>query len=377
MNPSEINPLQLIRKLVSFDTVNPPGNERACAQHLGTMLEPVGFDVRYYEFADKRSTLVARLAGAEEKLPICFTGHLDTVPLGVSPWAKDAFAGERDGDKLYGRGTSDMKSGVAAMTVMALRLAKISHRRAGMMLIFTAGEETTCEGAAYIAGLPGVLGEVGAIVAGEPTANAPWIAHKGCVRYAITTKGVAAHASMPEKGVNAIHKAADVIKKLESFDFKVPPHPFLDKPTLAVTMINAGTAINIIPEQATLSVDIRTLPGQTEEDLYKRLGAALGFDVELKKLNSAASVGTGANHPWVQEVFDIMRGLTGKQPVPAGATYFTDCSVLTPALGNPPTVILGPGEPEMAHKTDEYCYLSKMDLAVEAYTEIAKTWCGV
>jgi succinyl-diaminopimelate desuccinylase len=64
--------------------------------------------------------------------------------LGVSPWAKDAFAGETDGDKLYGRGTSDMKSGVAAMTVMALRLAKISHRRAGMMLIFTAGEEITC-----------------------------------------------------------------------------------------------------------------------------------------------------------------------------------------------------------------------------------------
>jgi Acetylornithine deacetylase/Succinyl-diaminopimelate desuccinylase and related deacylases len=82
---------------------------------------------------------VARLAGADEKLPICFTGDVDTVPLGVSPRGQDAFAGETHGDKLYGRGTSDMKSGVAAMTVMALRLAKISHRRAGMMLIFTAG----------------------------------------------------------------------------------------------------------------------------------------------------------------------------------------------------------------------------------------------
>ena len=82
--------LSLTRKLLSVNTVNPPGNERACAQYLGTMLEEVGFEVRYYEFADKRSTLVARLAGADEKLPICFTGHLDTVPLGVSPWAKDA-----------------------------------------------------------------------------------------------------------------------------------------------------------------------------------------------------------------------------------------------------------------------------------------------
>ena len=136
--------LSLTRKLLSVNTVNPPGNERACAQYLGTMLEEVGFEVRYYEFADKRSTLVAQLAGGDEKLPICFTGDVDTVPLGVSPRGRDAFAGETHGDKLYGRGTSDMKSGVAAMTVMALRLAKISHRRAGMMLIFTAGEEITC-----------------------------------------------------------------------------------------------------------------------------------------------------------------------------------------------------------------------------------------
>jgi len=83
-------------------------------------------------------------AGGDEKLQICSTGDVDTVPLGVSPRGQDAFAGETHGDKLYGRGTSDMKSGVAAMTVMALRLAKISHRRAGMMLIFTAGEEITC-----------------------------------------------------------------------------------------------------------------------------------------------------------------------------------------------------------------------------------------
>lgn len=88
------------------------------------------------------------------------------------------------------------------------------------------------------------------------------------------------------------------------------------------------------------------------------------------------SVSTDAKHEWVQEVFDIRRGLPGKQPVPVGATYSTDCSVLTTALGNPPTVVLGPGEPEMA-QTDEFCYLSKMDLAADAYAEITKAWGGV
>ena len=269
-----------------------------------------------------------------------------------------------------------MKSGVAAIVLMALRLAKLPRRQSGLMLILTAGEETTCEGAHYIAGLEGVLGCAGAIVAGEPTANAPLIAHKGCVRYAIKFKGVAAHGSMPEQGVNAIYQAADAIKRLATLDFAVPTHPFLGKPTLAVTMMHAGTAINMIPADATVSLDIRTLPGQTEPEVRKKLAALLGTNFELQFLHGAASVGTEANDEWVQHVFDTIQDLTGTRPVPAGATYFTDCSVLTPAYGGPPTIILGPGEPEMAHRTDEYCYLSKIELAVEAYLATAQKWCG-
>ncbi len=367
----------LTRRLLSFNTINPPGDERACAHYLGALLEPAGYETRYYEFADKRSTLIARLAGSRDSLPICFTGHLDTVPLGAAPWAGDPFAGETDGDKLFGRGTSDMKSGVAAMVAMALRLAQAANRQTGITLIFTAGEETTCEGATHVAGLHGVLGKAGAIVAGEPSANVPYIAHKGCLRYAINFSGIAAHGSMPDQGVNAIYKAADAIKKLEKFDFAVPAHPLLGKPTLAVTMMAAGSAINMIPGEASVRMDIRTLPGQTEAEICQKLEAALGGDVELQFLNGAASISTDENHEWVRTVFDIMERCTGKRPAPDGATYFTDCSVLTPAYGYPPTIILGPGEPELAHKTDEFCYISKIELAAEAYTEIARRWCDV
>jgi len=367
----------LTRKLLSFNTVNPPGDERDCAHFVGQLLEAAGYETNYYEFADKRATLIAMIGGSSDKLPLCFTGHLDTVPLGLAPWARDPLAGESDGDKLFGRGSSDMKSGVAAMVVMALRVAKLPARKSGLILVLTAGEETTCEGAQYVAGLDGVLGRAGAIVVGEPTANAPLIAHKGCVRYAIKFTGVAAHGSMPEQGVNAIYRAAGAVRQLADFDFAVPTHPFLGKPTLAVTMINGGTAINMIPAQATISLDIRILPGQTELEIRHKLTAALGADAELQLIHGAASVGTDANHEWVQQVFAIMHGLTGTRPVPAGATYFTDCSVLTPAYGNPPTIILGPGEPEMAHKTDEFCYLSKIEVAGEAYLAIAKEWCAL
>ncbi len=189
--------------------------------------------------------------------------------------------------------------------------------------------------------------------------------------------GTAAHASMPDQGDNAIHQAAAAISKLTTFDFDVAAHPFLGKPTLAVTMMSAGTAINMIPAAATISMDIRTLPGQTATMVHRQLVGALGNAVAIKQLNGAASVGTDERDEWVEQVFGIMETLSGKRPMAAGATYFTDCSVLTSAFGNPPTIILGPGEPEMAHKTDEFCYLSKIELAVEAYTEIARQWCGV
>lgn len=116
---TSVSPLDLTRDLLAFNTINPPGQEQECARYLSTLLESVGFQVRYYEFAPQRTTVVARLNGVSNRLPLCFTGHIDTVPLGTMPWSQDPFAGEIEGDKVYGRGSTDMKSGVAAMIVAA------------------------------------------------------------------------------------------------------------------------------------------------------------------------------------------------------------------------------------------------------------------
>src|SRR6185369_14337448 len=97
-----IDPRSLTRELLAYNTINPPGMERACARHLGKLFEDAGFRVAYHEFADERTSLIATLGGTQSgKPPICFTGHIDTVPLGVARWTHDAFAGETDGDRLY------------------------------------------------------------------------------------------------------------------------------------------------------------------------------------------------------------------------------------------------------------------------------------
>src|SRR5258708_13655531 len=109
----------LTRSLLQFDTVNPPGREGDCARHLGALLEGWGFSVVYHEFADGRTSVIARAGGAEPRPPLCLTGHIDTVPLGARTWSRDPFAGETDGDRLYGRCSSDMKAGVAAILLAA------------------------------------------------------------------------------------------------------------------------------------------------------------------------------------------------------------------------------------------------------------------
>lgn len=369
------NPIDLTRNLLAFNTMNPPGQEQECAKYLASLLESVGFQVRCYEFAPQRTTIVARLSGMSDRLPLCFTGHIDTVPLGATAWKYDPFAGEIAGDRIYGRGSTDMKSGVAATIAIATKLAQLQTPQAGLMLILTAGEETCCQGAYHLASLDNALGEVGAIVVGEPTANYPWIGHKGAVRYEIRTKGITAHASMPEQGVNAVYKAAQAILKLQDFDFQVDSHSILGKPTLNIGTIYGGININSVPDLCAIGIDIRTIPGQNHSEICQKLQTFLGDEVEIKLLNEAQSIATDERNEWIQSVFEIVEPYLKTRPIAKGATFFTDASVLTPAFGHPPTVILGPGEPEMAHKTNEFCHLSKIEESMEIYMKIAEKWC--
>lgn len=370
--------LSLTRDLLRFDTINPPGQERACARHLGALLEHGGFTVAYHEFADTRTSLVARIgrptAGARA---LCFTGHIDTVPLGARPWSHDAFAGEIAGDRLYGRGSSDMKSGVAAFVVAALRLAPRLGATPGLELVITAGEETACQGAMHLASLDGALGTAGAIVVAEPTDNQPFVGHKGAFWVRARTSGVTAHGSMPERGVNAIYKAARAVGKLEAFRFDVAPHPILGAPTLNVGTIHGGLNVNSVPDATVMDVDIRTIPEQKHATLLDRLTGYLGDDVALEVAGGAEALWTDPEDPWVQQVFDVVAPAFGRRPAVAGAPYFTDASALTPAYGGVPTVILGPGELALAHQTDEYCLVSRLERSVDLYEEIARRWCRV
>ncbi len=289
---------------------------------------------KYYSFGEGRVSLVATIGGSGSKLPVCFTGHIDTVPLGAAPWRMDPFAADTDSGMLYGRGTSDMKCGVAAFTVAALGMAKHLASTCGVSLVITAGEETGCEGAFHLY-RDGVLGRAGALVVAEPTSNYPFVGHKGVLWLRAKTRGVTAHGSMPEKGVNAVYKAAHAASRLEQFRFSNPPHALMGQATLNVGTFHGGLNINSVPDQAEIGVDIRTVPTVDHKQLIRVLAEQLGSEVELETLMDLEAVYTEPRNPWIQSVFEIMTPILGEAPKPRVATYFTDAAALNRAYSNP------------------------------------------
>ena len=373
------DPVELTQALVRIDTVNPPGNEDRCVELLADLLSAAGYACRRHDFAPRRTSLVARIGVESARAPLAFTGHVDVVPLGGAVWKHDPFAADIADGRLYGRGSSDMKSGVAAFTAAAIAQADRLRDGPGASLIITAGEETGCEGAFAMARAPEareLLGSAGALVVAEPTGNAPLLGHKGAFWLSAEASGVTAHGSMPERGDNAVYKIARAALALEHFEFETAAHPLMGAPTLNVGTARGGLNINSVPDAAEIGIDIRTVAGQDHAQLLQCLCRVLGPQIRLRPFLDVGSVYTEPDEPWMQRVFALCAARSGHAPAHRTVSYFSDAAALRVPLGMPPIVILGPGEPEMAHQTDEYCRVDRIREATVLYTDLIADWCA-
>ena len=151
----------------------------------------------------------------------------------------------------------------------------------------------------------------------------------------------------------------------------MPPHPLLGAPTLNVGTIAGGSGVNLVPDRAEAQIDVRTVPGLTGATVLERLRAAAGPEVAIEPWIDLAPVVTDPGDPWLRTVYDI------RPAEPGAVSYFTDAAALTPAYGDPPTVIWGPGEADQAHQTDEWASADLIDAAAADYLELARRWCGI
>jgi succinyl-diaminopimelate desuccinylase len=366
--------LELTRALIREVTVNPPGDEARCIGPLANRLQQAGFQCRSIDLAPGRPNLVARLDGADPSAPaIAFTGHLDTVPLGEADWTRDPFAADVEDDRVYGRGASDMKSGVAAIVVAACRYAAEGAKRP-VEVVLTSSEEIGLQGARLLSETPGSLGPASALVVAEPTNNRPAFGNRGILWLDVRFDGKTAHASEPHLGVNALLLACAAAERLAAYDFGGAEHAALGRPTLNVAVMHAGANHNSVPDRATLGLDLRLLPDADITAVIGTISDLAGEQAGVSEVLRCPGLWTDPSDPWLQGAIETTAAITGTNAVMGTVPFNTDGAFLAPAYGEIPTLILGPGDPAQAHKTDEWCSIAKIDEATAIYLALMRRY---
>jgi succinyl-diaminopimelate desuccinylase len=370
--------VQALVECVQLPTVNPPGDEKLAADWLAERLARQGFSPRVDDLGGNRANITAILHGTGEKPALVFNGHLDVVPVGETPWEHEPFAGVRADGRLYGRGTSDMKSGLVAM-VMALEALKQAGVRlkGDLILSGVADEETGALGAKSWVQAGGMQG-VGAVVIGEPTNLEVYIAEKGACWLEITTYGKTAHGSMPDLGINAVMHMTAALQALTHLTLPFQPHPLFDKPTMNVGTIAGGNKTNVVPDRCTATIDLRTLPGMRHEDVLRDIRRTLDglceviphFSYDMRVIAERGPVASDPRAPIVETALAVLETRGRREAPKATPGYATDASVFQPASGAP-FLIFGPGIPQLAHQPNEFVDIDTYLQSIELFCELA------
>lgn len=375
--------VSLTQQLIRTPTSNPPGNEEQAATILFQKFQAEGIAAELIPEEAGRADVVARLKGTGAPA-LLFDGHLDTVPPGdETAWTHSPYSGALDQGRIYGRGTSDMKGGIAAQVMAAVLAKRAGIQLAGDLIVAaTCGEEVDNLGAHTLKNAGG-LNHVGAIVVGEPSNNEIFIAEKGALWLEITTFGRTAHGSMPHLGINAIWKMHTFMDKMKGFKPSNDQHPLLGEATFSLNTMNGGFKTNVVPDRCTTTWDGRTIPGKSHADIVAAVQDQLTqlqntdpeFKGEVKVIKDLPSVDTPSNHSLVKLAQQLGQELWGRELTPGGVNYYTDAAVLVPGL-NLPFIIFGPGEPGLAHQPNEYVDVEKLVAATAFYLLLASRWEG-
>jgi acetylornithine deacetylase/succinyl-diaminopimelate desuccinylase family protein len=360
-----------LARLVAFDTQNPGRLEGACAAWIAEHLRTLGAEVTLDGFAPDRPNVIARIENGPGP-SFAFNTHMDVVPTGDG-WHADPFTLRRDGGNLIGRGACDAKGSLAAMLGAIAALATDRAAWSGTLLgIFVADEEASSRGAKHlVAQRP----HIDFVVVGEPSGNAPIIAHKGSLRPLVRVRGATAHSGTPDLGVNAIFQAGRLLPRIQALHAALASraHPLVGHPTLTVTRAAAGVADNIVPDACDLLLDRRLIPGESEDAALAEIRALLGDGIEAEIVELRPTTGgpaeTAPDHPIVQAAIAAAALHGVADPTPTG--FQGACDFVHFRTLGAEGVVLGPGDLRVAHRPEEFVPEAELHQAVRIYRDIA------
>ncbi|MEE9283250.1 MAG: M20 family metallopeptidase [Nitrososphaerales archaeon] len=370
--------VRLTQELVRIPSPNPPGLEAEVSDFLASKMKAIGFKVQSHEVSPGRPNVVGHMTFGSGGKGLMFNGHLDVVPPGDrSLWDDDPYSGILKEGRVYGRGTSDMKGGIASIMVAAKALADSSSDLQGD-LIFSGvvDEESSGSGSKRIVE-DGYKADM--VVIGEPTDRKICIAHKGNMWLEITTQGIAEHSSQVRvgKSANAVYRMTKIVSLIEEMlpDLQEIQDDLVGNPTITVGLIEGGTKPNIVPDACRIVVDRRLLPAEDPkrvlEDLKARILASImpEFDAAFKILIAREGAQISIDEEIVKIASKSIKEALKISPEIGGLGATTDMSFFVRA--GIPTIIYGPGSIKQAHVANEFIDVHELTSAAKVYATIA------
>ena len=376
-----LDPVALTASLVAIDSRNPslvpdgPG-ELACATHLADVLHAWGFAVSLQEIAPGRANVIARI-GPTGRTPLILNGHLDVV--GVDGMSHAPFVPEvRDGN-LFGRGSTDMKGGVASMCVAAARAAARGSLTSEIIVTAVCDEEYESIGTRAL--LAQGLHATGAIIT-EPTRMAIAPAHKGFAWIEVVLHGRAAHGSRYDVGIDANRHAGLLLAALDRYELDVLTsrvHPLLDRASLHASSIAGGTGWSTYAERCALRIERRTLPGESGEQALADIRALCdalttsrpGFQADVSLVCAQPPLDLAGEAPLIASMRAACTA-AGVAPTIAGLSCWTDAALFAEA--GIPALCFGPGDISRAHSATEWVEIADLERATAILEVVCEGW---
>ncbi|MEZ7131067.1 M20 family metallopeptidase [Nonomuraea sp. AD125B] len=377
--------VEFTRELVRVPSTNDPGRrERAAAELVAERMRSWGWEPAWYEVEPDRPNVVAVVKGGGGDGPtLMFEGHTDVVTEGdLSEWTVDPFGGELRDGRLWGRGSADMKSGLAA-TLYATRALQLAGPFPGRIKVCALADEEGLMIGAHHFVAEGLAADVDGAIVAEPEAGEICAVAKGALRLRVDLTGKMAHGAMPQHGRNPIAAAGPLLVGLaelqEELQRRHPAHEHLGEVYVTPTVLRAGSdeQVNVIPATASVFVDVRTVPGVEHQDVADRVAALAarsiryGIAAEVSVLVDRPPVDVPVTDPVVAALAAAHRTVTGEEPVYGGVPGSTDGTVLT-HWGGVPSVVYGPGGKWIAHQADEYVEVEEIVRCTRVFAEAAR-----
>lgn len=382
--------VDLLAALIQADSENPPGNTSRCASIIIEKLTEEGIDCEIQESIKDVHNVVAHLKGKKTKdgegKTLLFNGHIDTVPAGKG-WSFNPFGAEIKDGYMYGRGSTDMKAGIAS-SLMSFIEAKRDGADFNGEIIFTAvGDEEFHS----LYGTKWLLAEglkADFAVNCEPTNLNICLGNRGLIMVDVLVKGRSSHGGRPGLGSNAISRACAIVNKLEDLDFEYSRNDnFIDPVgSLSIVGIHGGDRINIIPDSCIIYIDRRLMPNESSEIAIKQIENAIfkatnimpdyedgeGCEIVIKPEIWHEPFWIDKKNAFIKQCIGTYRNYFKKEPEFEGKSAGTDASHLV-SIGKIPTVIFGPGDYRVSHTIDERVEISQLQKATEYYSQLIKT----